>query len=289
MASVPGYGGLGSMEVLPREIRQMIYGYAFGSGMDSPVTVKRCCTPDTKDQVRSACPKHGISAAIGACRFNILEVSKAMNEEALWIVYRKTPLLLNMDHTIVPYLYNYVALRTPRHHLLFAQNKRRKLYFWTTASRFHTVLLRVPESSVKYGVPERFTDHLLRTTVMLCNSWDQVPSQPGILRFFHIRLGSMFKEMLPFNMESQASDRYEELLDWIAMWSPREEPDFDEAALQCAYKLQRIVSIVGSYKGQYQCTIAAESKLEEKDEGGLQALRELEAGCEMNGIRFIHC
>jgi len=269
------------MHVLPREIRQMIYGYAFGSDPDYPVTVKECCIPDTMDRYRSADRKHGILAAPGTHRFNILQVSKAMRMEASWVVYYTTPLILDMNHTIAPYLLD--------HTLYFGKNDKKKWNFWTTAAQFHKVHLRVPESTLKYGDPGIFTEYLLRTTIMLCTLWEDIPSQVGILRFVQVHLGSMFQEMLPFNMESQASDRYGELLDWIFMWHPTVEPDFEGIALQCAYNLQRMLSVAGSYQGKYQWTMTARSQLEENDEGGLKELRELEAGCEKNGIGFIHC
>jgi hypothetical protein len=100
MPWVVGQGGFGALEVLPMEIRQEIYAYAFD--VDRAVTVKRCCLPGKTQRERDNCPKHGNKSTGG--RFNVLQVSKAMRNEAMFVVYCKGSLFLDTGNAIAPYL-----------------------------------------------------------------------------------------------------------------------------------------------------------------------------------------
>ncbi|KAF2848989.1 hypothetical protein T440DRAFT_469736 [Plenodomus tracheiphilus IPT5] len=288
MPWVVGQGGFGTLDTLPREVRQMIFGYAFDSRRGNPVTVRTCCGPDTTERLRDACRKHGLVAKRDAGRFNILQVSKAIRVEASWVVYVKTALLLDMNERMAPYIPNFQLSRSLRLVGDYLLNNKRKSNFWQSASRFRSVNLRVPESTVKHGVPEAFTGHLLRTTIIFCKLWEQTdPLQPsGISRFVRVHLGSMFQEMLPFNMESQAAARYGELLDWLCRHSPTAEPDFDRAASVCMHNLQCMLETAGNYSGRYKWGVIVQTLLDRKDEGGLEALHKFQISCAKNGVEI---
>lgn len=95
---VAGKGGCGTLGVIPKEIRQKVYGFAFD--LDEPVTVKMCCGPETTARERGACKKPGSGAASERGRFNILQVSKMMPSEATWVVTMQGKLVLDIDKSL---------------------------------------------------------------------------------------------------------------------------------------------------------------------------------------------
>ncbi|KAH9881583.1 hypothetical protein IAQ61_000309 [Plenodomus lingam] len=284
-----GQGGFGTMDILPQEVRQMIFGLAFGSQRDNPVTVRTCCGPDTTEQIRDACRKHGIVAKRDAGRFNMLRVSKAMREEASWVVYYNTALLLDMNETMVPYMSRSHSSRSLRIAGNSLRTNERKSAFWLNAARFRCVHLRVPEDTAKWGVPVKFTRYLLQASMMFCKLWADVPSGNSgrTVRFVRIHLGSMFGEMLPYNMESQAAARYGELLDWLCTHSPTAEPDFDALASECTHNLHCMLDLAGKHQARYKWDVTVQTHLDRKDEDGLDELRRFQNRCEKNGVAII--
>jgi hypothetical protein len=101
MHFVVGQAGFGALEVIPMEIRQEIYASAFD--IDRAVTVKHCCLPGKTQRERDGCPKHGNGSKSGG-RFNVLQVSKAIRDEAMFVVYGKGSLSLDTQNAIAPYL-----------------------------------------------------------------------------------------------------------------------------------------------------------------------------------------
>ncbi|KAF1849739.1 uncharacterized protein K460DRAFT_381670 [Cucurbitaria berberidis CBS 394.84] len=287
MPWVVGEGGFGTMSTLPKEIRQEIYGYAFD--IDCPVTIKQCCGPDTTKRERQTCRKHGIATKMGAGRFNILQVSKAIREEASWVVFEQGSLHLEVARAVAPYLNGYRS-QSLRHMPIFVQHNARKTAMWTAAAQFRLIEISVPENELNFGNPLVYTDHLLGIVALLCKTWEHrllVPSA-ATAKSVHVNLGSVFHQMLPFNMESQAAEGYGDLLDWLFVHSPCAEPDFDKLALKTAHDLRRLVFFVGKHDGNAKWKFTAKTQLKEKDKGGARELRAFQFGCANSGVMFEH-
>jgi hypothetical protein len=283
-----GEGGFGTLALLPKEIRQYIYGYAFR--VDRAVQVRECCGPDATKRERDACQKHGIGTKQGADRFNLFHLSKAIKEEASWVVFNQGSLRLPVSNAIAPYLNGYRA-KSLRHIPGFAQHDQHKTAMWTTAARFRFVTIEISEPVLRYGNPPMYTNHLLGITILLCNTKnppslrDAVSLQP---RTIQVHIGSLFHQMLPFNMESQAEARYGELLDWLFVHSPCAEPDFDKIAAESGHNLQRMVRIVSRHSERSQWKVLVDMQLDEKDDGGCKALQAFQTGCAQNGLSLEH-
>ncbi|KAF1937314.1 hypothetical protein EJ02DRAFT_515297 [Clathrospora elynae] len=279
-----GKGDFGTLDVLPMEIRQEIYCLAFDT--DRPVTVKECCGPDTTKRERDACRKHGMGTKLGAGRLNILQVSKAMREEALWVVFSRGSLSLEVSSAIDPYIKGYRLMRL-RGTASFIQHDTRKTTMWTTAAQFRFVRINVSENTLQYGDPTVYTDHLLGIATLLCKSWQQQVG-PVVTKAVHLNLDSVFHQLLPFNLESQGADRYGELLDWLYTHHPNAEPDLDKLGADAAHNLQRLVLIAGKYPRYPQWKVFVKTQLDEQDRGGAKALRAFQVGCAKNGVVFEH-
>jgi hypothetical protein len=264
------------------EIRQEIYGYAFDT--NCPVTVKTCCQPDKTKRERDACLKHGTGTKLSAGRFNILQISKAMREEAMWVVFSKGSLYLDTTSTMAPFLKGWRS-KSIRGIASFIQRDAHKSAIWNTAAQFRLVKIDVPEHMVQSGDPTVFTDRLLGIATLLYKAQHECDTAA---KSVHVKLGSLFHQMLPFNMESQASDRYGELLDWLCAHSPCAEPDFDKLTCESAHNLHRLVSIAGKQSGYSQWSIFAKTQLDEEDQGGARALRAFQIACAKNGVVFEH-
>lgn len=89
-------------------------------------------------------------------------------------------------------------------------------------------------------------------------------------------------------MESQGEARYGELIDWLCVNYPAQDPDLDKLTLESEHNLQRLLSIVGKYSGHSQWRIFAKTQIDEKDKGGAKALRAFQIGCVKNGVVFEH-
>ena len=283
---VVGDGGFGTLKTLPKEIRQEIYSYAFNT--NRPVTIKPCCGPDTTKRERHSCRKHYISTTIGTGRFNILQLSKAIRQEASWAVFHRGTLLLAVDKTKALYLKGYRP-KTPRYTPTFDHHSKRKAAMWTAAAQYRRIKIVVPEDVLASGNPTVFTGHLVCIAALLCKAWEQqgvAPSTTMSGKSVHVNLGSLFHQMLPFNMESRAADQYGDLLDWLVSHSPCAEPDFDKLAAGCAHNLRRLVEVVGRRCGNSQWRFAARTQIDERDEGGATELRRFQVDCARNGVAF---
>jgi hypothetical protein len=281
-----GAGGFGTLKVLPREVRQVIYGYAFE--IDRPVTVKECCSPETTQRERAACRKHGIGTKLGAGRFNVVQISKAVREEAAWVVFSYGSLHIDVSSSISSYLGG--GRPTTLRRLGGSKLNNQKMAMWTTASSFRFVNIQIPEDNLRHGDPMKFTDHLLQVVCSLCKRWEYqcraYSAGPSAKSFVTVDLGSVFHEMLPFNMESQASNRYDELLEWLAIHYSGEEPDFDQLAAESTNNLKRLASIIGMHQDHAQWRILVKTELEEKDKGGSSSLHNFQVSCARNAVVF---
>ena len=275
-----GEGGFGTLDTLPREIRQIIYGYVLD--VDRPVKIKACCGPDTTTRERNACRKHNTNSG----KFNVLQMSKAINDEASWVLYSKGSLQIEVHHPVTPYLDGH--LKSLRHLGKSITQNKRKMTLWAVAARFRFVNIRVPESNLRYGDPAKFTGQLLEIACLLSNAWESIQPVMTPTNFVQLDLGTLFHQMLPFNMESQAQDKYGELLDWLSINYPCAEPDFDQIAAEAEQNLKKLASVVGMHLGRSQWKFVATTDLDEKDEGGADALRAFQVSCARNGVEFEH-
>jgi hypothetical protein len=281
---VIGQGGCGALEALPMEIRQEIYGYAFD--VDTPVTLKQCCIPGKTKRERDTCRKHGVGTATGGGRFNILQVSKAMREEAMYIVFGKGSFSLDTGDAMAPYVAGWRST-SMRGIINLVQRDAAKSAIWKTAAQYRFVKIDVSEQMLFNGDPTVYTDRLLGIATMLCKEQEQ-GEESTTMKSVHVSLGSLFHQMLPFNMDSQAARRYGDLLDWLCQHSPGDEPDFDKMAVEAAHNLTRLMYIVGKHAGHAEWKVYVKTQISEKDEGGAAALRSFQIACAKNGVVFEH-
>jgi hypothetical protein len=252
-------------------------GYAFD--IEQPVTVKYCCTPGKTKRKLNACPKHGRGTKPDSGRFNILQVSKAIREEAMWVVYGNGSLTLDTTHVIAPYV---DGCRSTS--MRGIQRDTARSAIWKTAAQFRTVKIGVPEGQLQQGDPGVFTVRLLSIATMLCK--EHQDKADTVMKSVKVDLGSLFHEMLPFNIASQGPPRYGELLDWLCAHSPIADPDFDKLASEAAHNLQRLLFIVGKHAGHAEWKMAVKTQICEDDKGGAAALDSFQDACDMNGVVF---
>jgi len=287
---VIGQGGFGKLGVLPKEVRQIIFAYMLKAG--HAVSVKQCCGPDATRRERDSCKRHGSGKSIIDGRFDILQVSKEINQEASWVLYNCIQLEISVSQSLKPYLDRNGSSRSIRHLGRLDQDSRRKTTMWAAASRFRRIIIFVPEMHLAYSDPSVFTGHLPEIAGRLGKYWqDQqanLVSEPSIAHYVTLNIGTLFQQMLPFNVESQAEEKYAELLDWIHINYPTEEPDFNTIESDSEKHLKRLVSVMGMHRKHAQWTIAARTDVAEEDEGGVKALHTLLNECITNGIVFEH-
>jgi hypothetical protein len=277
-----GSGGFGTLCVLPRELRQTIYGYALD--VDIPVTGRSCCGPDTTTRERGTCRKHNT----GTGRFNVLRLSKAVHEEASWILYSQGVLSIGIDQAIKSYL-NGDNPRSLRHMgNSVTQNKNKhKATMWTAAARFRSVRICVPERTLTRNDPAAYTRYLLEVVCLLGREWER-RGTADVHHRVSLDLGTIFHEMLPFNMESQTSSKYAELLDWLSNNYPCEEPDFEMIRADSEQNLKKVISMISMYSGHAEWTVRAKTEICETDEGGSEGLRAFQVNCARYGVVFEH-
>ncbi|KAG9190584.1 hypothetical protein G6011_08672 [Alternaria panax] len=273
-------GGFGTLDALPVELRQEIYGLAFG--VDVPVTVKECCNPDMSKRNRANCPKHSKLAKPDAGRFNILQVSKALREEAMWVIFGKGSLLLNTEGYMSKYFCGRWSKSLRGMNTFKATNTHQKS-IWNTANQFRMINVEISEGQLQNGNPYIFIDRLVRTVSLLCTEQDQNQTAP---KSVDVDLGSLFHRMLPFNEHSQIDDRYGDYLDWLCAHSDIHDPDHDKLAKGVKNNLQRLASIIGRYSGHDQWRVLVKTEVPDKDKGGAKALKDFCSGCEEHGVKL---
>lgn len=286
---VVGAGGFGTLQVLPKEVRQAIYGYAFE--IDRPVTVKECCGPETTRRERAVCRKHGIGSELGAGHFNVVQISKSIREEAAWVIFSYGSLNIDASRSINTYL-DGRRLTTLRR-LGDSKLNKEKTALWAAAARFRFVNIHVPGDVLRYGHPTTTTDRLLQIVCWLCKRWEDqckaCGAEPSAKSFVTIELGSIFHEVLPFNIVWLPA-MYD---DWLCEWETdhypgEEEPDYQQIAAESAHNLQRLASMIGMHQDYAQWRVLANTELEEKDEGGANSLHNFQVNCARNGVDFEH-
>jgi hypothetical protein len=287
---VVGKGGLGTLGVLPKEVRQIIFAYMLKIGL--PITVKECCGPDATSRERDSCRRHGSGKTIIDGRFDILQVSKAIKHEASWVLYNCIQLEISVSQSLKPYLDPNGSSRSIRNLGKSGHNSRRKTAMWATAPRFRRVLIFFPENHLELSDPSVFTGRLLEIAYRLGKYWKDshtsLDSETSVAHYITLNIGSLFQQMVPFNMESQAEEKYAELLEWIHFNYPNEEPDFDTITAESEKHLKRLVNVMGMHRKHVQWTIVAQTQLAEEDEGGVNALQTLLNDCIENGVVFEH-
>jgi hypothetical protein len=277
------------MTILPKEIRQIIFSHALD--VDRPVTVKQCCGPNSTRRMRDACHKHTVTRKLSTGRFNVLFVSKATKHEAAWVLYNQGLLCIDVHEAIKPYLDGGNATSL-RHMGNSIHKSSQKLQMWAAAACFRFVDIRVPESHLRMGNPAQFTSHLVEIACVLGKFWENcfvsINSAPSATHHVRLDIGSIFHQMLPFNMDSQAEEKYGELLDWITINSSAIEPDFERIAAESENNLKRLACVAGMHHDRARWRVNAWSQVPEEDKGGAKRLGAFQITCARNGVTFGH-
>ncbi|KAF1960319.1 hypothetical protein CC80DRAFT_544775 [Byssothecium circinans] len=293
--------GLGKLECLPAEIRQMIYGYALD--IDNPVTVKECCGPTSTKRERDACKKHGKSCykkygqrngpsvergASEACgKFSVLALSKQINEEAAWVLFNTGKLVIKVGEHLGSYVNGKDSTMLSIRHLPNLPENEHVQNMWMTAARFRDICFELPATTLKYGDPKNYTARLSVGATLLMKAWELQPNKPTSLdrkpRAVTINLGGMYKTV-PLNAETYE----EEFVEWAQLHYPFELPNADDICFETSRNLERMIEVVSRHRGSTsKWTIAAAVTLEDGvliDEDG----SEMESGGWLYGLQE-HC
>lgn len=235
------------------------------------------------ERKRRQCPKHGRDVKADAGRFNILQISKAMREEAMWVVFGKGSLLLNTEEYMSKYLCGWRS-KSLRGISSFMQPSSHNNPIWNTVNQFRTIKIKISEEQLRYGNPYIFIDLLVCMVSLLCRGQEGLT----VPRSVEVNMGSFFHQMLPFNEHSQLWDRYGEYFDWLCVHSDTHQPDHDKLAEGVAHNLQRLTAIIGKHSGRDHWKIFVKTGIAEEDEGGARALQNFYVGCVQHGMEFNH-
>jgi hypothetical protein len=216
-------------------------------------------------------------------------MSKAVREEASWILYSQGVLCIGIDQATKSYL-NGDKPRSLRHMgNAVTQNKNKhKATMWTAAARFRFVQISVPERTLTQDDPADYTSHLLEVVCLLGREWERRTEDLQVAHRVSLDMGTIFHEMLPFNMESQASSKYAELLDWLSNNYPCSEPDFDKIRSASEQNLKKLTSMISIYSDHSEWTVTAKTEIDEIDKGGAEGLRAFQMNCARYGVAFEH-
>ncbi|KAF2127444.1 hypothetical protein P153DRAFT_387983 [Dothidotthia symphoricarpi CBS 119687] len=262
-----GEDGYGTLEVLPKEIRQAIYGHAFD--IDLPVTVRNCCGLGTTKREQDACKKHGLGTIPRTGRFNILQVSNAIKEEASWVLFNQSSILINANDSITPYLAGY---RSPSLLQLSTsmQHDQRIVEMWMSVTKFKFVHIQILEKQLR---------------------WEDPGHPPSSLtpHFVTINLITLFSEIFPFNTGDIAlTKRAEEIYRRRGTVRHVSMTDWKKMRSDSIFHLKRLVATVGKYGGLPRWVFLAHTYLDEEDEhrGGAAQLHAFQRDCAENGLAF---
>ncbi|KAF3032586.1 hypothetical protein E8E12_001657 [Didymella heteroderae] len=283
----PRLGGCGTLEVIPKELRQKIYSFAFD--LDEPVTMKICCGPETTVRERGACKKHGAGAASGG-RFNILGISKMMRTEAIWVLMTQGKLVLDVNGALEKYL-RYYRWSSQRRSAPASPDDDRKVAMWKAASQFRDVKLKIPYPILSYGDPGVYMNDLVEAAFSLCQSWTQeqcVDVRPQ--RTVTVDLGHLFGTESPFNLSYP--DHMDSALDWLGChYADIRQPDFARIGPDASNNLRRLLSVVSRHRGQSKWTFAAHAELYDYEAfaEGAEWLEAFQAACAGFDLPFENC
>jgi hypothetical protein len=170
-----GDGGFGTLDTLPREVRQIIYGYALD--VLTPVTVQKCCGANTTRRERNACRKHDSS------KFDIFRVSKAFQLEASWVLYSQGSLHIEVDQSIAQYLVG--DTRSLRH--LGKSTDKEKKAIWAVAARFRHIYVSIPEETFRLRDLNLYFRQLVEVVCLLSKAQETSGDQAAGGKHRHYR------------------------------------------------------------------------------------------------------
>ncbi|KAF2787331.1 hypothetical protein K505DRAFT_257963, partial [Melanomma pulvis-pyrius CBS 109.77] len=276
-------GSLGTLVKLPREIRQTVFSFALDIDIDRPVTNKTCCSAESTKRERDACKKHGETQVKDAGRFNLLQVSKKVAEEASWVLYNQGRLRLDMGCALRPYFAKYRPKTTRR--LGDVPHSEKVHNMWMAVARYRFVDLEINPKMLKTENPEIYTAQLCEAASLLLKSWEKEAKQPTseIPHIVTVNLGDFFDSTVPFNADDD-SDMVEEVDLWTVINFPGEPPDFRRLAASSCQNLKRLLSIVDRNRGRSEWKIVALSEIEK--EGGAKWLKTFRRDCQRSGVDF---
>ncbi|KAF2872347.1 hypothetical protein BDV95DRAFT_475691, partial [Massariosphaeria phaeospora] len=178
---------LGLFEMIPREVRHMIYALAIET--DRPVKLRKCCGSSGK--ARRDCPNHGFWATDATSRFTLLAVSRGIGAEASWVIYSGCTLRLELENELAAHF-------TDAYTSSAARDRK-----WESAARYRHIELILPGQIVQFTPPLMYTYWLDAAVARMVDHWARNANEPTdserALRHVTIHLGRMFSESLPFN------------------------------------------------------------------------------------------
>lgn len=297
----------------PKEIRELVYYHCLGG--DTPICVKQCCGPNTTRRARASCKKHGdqcskIGKGNGLTlyeedenhgakkygRFNILSLSRHINQEASHLLNTQCKVLIQFTDPLEAYLgeTNGNPLRLPNHAI---EDARR---MWLSVARFRNVELELPWSKLCMDHPVVCVNRLYEAAASLMKAWSMQTENPTVAPNVTIQLNALYTAVLPFNSETSA----EMVNAWTGQWEPDLESDYLADFGLIGQKVQEIIErsldLVGRHGGSSIWKVETNSSyVDDKDDSedddgvqneennrGVTALLSLEDRCGLNGVAF---
>ncbi|KAF1975968.1 hypothetical protein BU23DRAFT_456912, partial [Bimuria novae-zelandiae CBS 107.79] len=303
--------GSGDLDRLPKEIRQLIYSYCLDA--EDPVLLKQCCGPNSTRRERASCRKHGdgcmkIGKGNGLTlydedlegssktygRFNVLSLSRAINEEASWLLYTRGSVLIESTTALQAYLSDTQCTfyRLPSHATEHAKR------MWLSVARFRNVCFELPWWKGSIDDPVECVYRLYEASAFLMKAWSMLPEKPTLSPVVTVQLNALYTSIIPFNADSSFKMAYE----WTAYWQPHLASnylaDFELIGETTGEIVERLLDLVGRHGGSSQWNLIAEAPDQQDDQddgsaaqadgenGGVAPLRSLEKCCALNGVAF---
>ncbi|KAJ4294236.1 hypothetical protein N0V90_007926 [Kalmusia sp. IMI 367209] len=239
-------------------------------------------------------------------RFNILCVSRAVNEEAAWVLFTQGSLVIESTPALEPYL---SEKECTYYRLPNLPAKEYAKHMWMTAARFRNVCFELPR--LYFQDPVEYTNRLCEAVAFLLKAWelklDKSTSSPS--QIVEVHLKSLYTSIIPFNTNIS--------LQWASTWTSIHQPhiqsghvaDFELIGDRTARIVERLIDILGRHGGLSQWKVVVEAPpsfnedTSEKapfegfsqyvsentiqdEQGSLCRLHELKKRCQSNGVKF---
>ncbi|KAF2181554.1 hypothetical protein K469DRAFT_752766 [Zopfia rhizophila CBS 207.26] len=295
---VRGEGGFGILGRFPREIRELIY--AAGLNIVQPVSAKECCGPTSTRRERDACQKHGNTSCkmLGKWnglwagiskqhfgRFNIFLVSRAIKEEAAWVLFNQGSLLIKINESVAKYLGGCRARTT--HRLQDLPNNEHARNVWMMAASFRDVRIEIPAATIQFEHPLVYTARLGEAVSLLLKAWELQPDQPTseVPHTVTVHLGRLYNETIPFNTSSSPED----VSEWALIHYPFYTPGLEKGGEEASHNLDKMVATAMRHRDGSEWKVVAFPETKVEDEGekeGDMWLSDLEASWEEHNVEF---
>jgi hypothetical protein len=140
----------------------------------------------------------------------VLFLSKDIKHEASWVLQNHGSLYIAVWGMIASCLDGGHTMSL-RHVGNSVYESEKRGLMWANAACFRFMNIYVPESRLHMGDPGQFTSHFVEIACLFGKSWEDrtatVESAPPATYHVRIEIGSIFHQMFPFNIESQAEEK----------------------------------------------------------------------------------